>query len=251
MIITSELKKQLQEKMGSWYPVLEEYLKTEGFDDIMRQLKACTASGKKVAPLSGDLWNAFKYCPRDKFRVLMLGYCPYHTFKEGKPIADGIMFSNSYNKPGEQQQPSLQTFYDGMTDDLGFNPLNPNRNDLRYLSKQGVLMLNAQLTVEENKAGSHIFWDPFTKWFIENVLNKHTRGIICIFYGTVVGKYEKMINPLQHYTKVVEHPAAVSYRKGEVSWKHGKLFSYIDQLLWDNNKEIIDWTDNGLQGLPF
>jgi uracil-DNA glycosylase len=251
MTVTPQIEEKLRLQMGSWYPVLVEFIKTPEWDMIITELKKSTAAGKRVAPISDELWEAFRQCPRQEFKMLHLGYCPYHTFRDGKPIADGVMFSNSHNGQYDQQSPSLQAFYDGMEEDLGFNPANPRRNSLEYISKQGVLMLNSQLTVEEGKAGIHMFWDTFMKWFIQKVMNEGTRGIVCVFYGIQAAKYEKMINPMQHYTKVVEHPAAQAYRSGSVTWKHDKLFTWCSDILWQNNKYIMDWTDNGLDGLPF
>lgn len=245
MVVTKELESRLQEQMGSWYNTLLPWIQSEDADKVFSTLKQLKSQGKKLAPDSKDLWNAFKECPRDKFRVLLLGLCPYHTFRGSIPDADGIMFSNSNKKNHEQPNPSLATFYEGMEEDLysTLTPLMPKWNDLRYLSNQGILMLNCQLTVTEGMAGSHTFWDNWCKWFIEEELNKNHRGIICVFMGAVASKYEKLVNPMQHYTKCIEHPAASSYRKGTQSWKHDKMFSYINTILKQNNGDEINWPD--------
>jgi len=150
MEITEKLEEQLKEKMGTWYPVLKEYVKTDGFTEIIGNLKKLSSQGKKLAPKSEDLWNAYKYCPRDKFRILMLGLCPYHTFKDKECVADGVMFSCSKTSKMEQQQPSLTAVYNGMEEDLykGFNVHHPRKNDLKYLCKQSILMINSHMTVE-------------------------------------------------------------------------------------------------------
>lgn len=237
---------QLRESMGpSWVEVMEQCIESDDFDNIFRQLKTATKAGKRVMPGSKDLFKALRLVSRDKVRVLFLGMCPYHTLLDKEPVADGLAFSCSYSEKGmKYQQPSLSTFYEGLTNDLGIDKVGlfQHRYDLSYLAEQGVLLLNVQLSVEEGKAGSHTFWDGFTRYLLENVISRYMSGVPHVLFGQLAGRYEKYIDPLKHMIKVVEHPAALSHRGGYGEWKHDKLFSWVNRILWDNNKYEIDWT---------
>lgn len=240
-----QIDQKLIDKMGpSWVDVLAPYIMSKDMDNIFRNIKDSVQSGKKVMPASQDVFKALKLVPRDKVRVLFLGMCPYHTLLDNEVVADGLAFSCSYSQKNmKYQQPSLVTLYEGITDDIGIDRVGlwKHQYSLEYMAEQGVLLLNAQLTVEQGKAGSHIWWDTFTKYLLENVISQYMSGIPCVLFGQVAQRHEKHIDPLKHMIKCVEHPAAVAHR-GHGVWKHDNLFSWVDNILWNNNKYMINWT---------
>lgn len=245
MKIDTALESKLRYQMVSWYDTLSPWIATDDATEVFKEIKTAASAGKKIAPSSSEIWEAFKWCNRKRFRVMIMGYCPYDTFRDGKPIADGVMFSDSKKPKGDKQQFALQAFYHGISHDIGTVVGYPD--DLRYLAEDGILLLNSQLTVEENKPGIHTMWDKFTRWFIEEVINKQERGLVCIFMGNQAAKYEKLINPMQHYTKIVEHPNAVMQRGGlPKDWKHGNVFSWASKIIRENNGDTIDWTNDAL-----
>ena len=228
----------------SWHRHMKPFIESEECDEIYRQLKERGSKGVKIAPLSTDTWNAFRYCDYDKLKVVMMGMAPYHTFKNGAPVADGLCMSCS--KTG-LLQPSLINFYDAYEKEMfdGMNLKLTRDPDLKFLADQGVLLLNAGLTVSENMAGSHNhIWQPFIKYLIQDVLGVYNTGLIYWFLGKDSAKYEKLVTPFANYAIVTEHPAASAYR-GDLFNSEG-AFRKINTLLSQNNgKESVINFDNG------
>ena len=139
----------------SWHAKMQPFIESEACDEIYAFLKKEAGRGKKIAPLSSNVWRAFKETPLTDLKVVMIGMCPYHTAKNGIPVADGLLMGCSVT---QQLQPSLEKFYGGLEKELanGLDLRMPKSPDVSYLTRQGVLMLNAALTTEINKAGSHI-----------------------------------------------------------------------------------------------
>jgi len=172
----------------------------------------------------------------------MIGMCPYHTFVNGNPVADGLLMGCSVTN---RLQPSLEKFYEGVEKEL-FNGLNLTYQklpDVSYLAKQGVLMFNAALTTEMNKAGSHIeLWEPFTKYVLEEIITP--LGVPTIFLGKDASKYEKYTSPFA-WNIVLSHPASAAYKQSE--WDTEGKFTMVNKILKDNNNFEIQW----LYDVPF
>lgn len=219
----------------SWHAKMKPFVESDECAAIYAHLKKESKRGKQIAPLSTDVWKAFKLCPMDELKVVLMGMSPYHTYKNGLPVADGLMMSCSVTG---YVQPSLKQLYGALMHELG----QPNGTydataDLSYLAEQGVLLLNAALTTEKNKAGSHIeLWEPFIKHLFESVLVP--LGVPVVFLGKDAGKYQRYMGIFSH-SFVVSHPASASY-KG-IDWDSEGVFSKIDQLLMQNNGFTIGW----------
>jgi len=226
----------------SWHRFMQPFIESEECDNIYKTLKAESARGKKIAPLSANVYRCFKETPFDDLKVVIMGMCPYHTLKDGSPIADGLLMGCSTTNV---LQPSLQQFYDGIERELydGLE-LNVFKNpDVSYLANQGVLMFNAALTTEANKAGSHIaLWEPFTKYVFEQILTY--TGAPIIFLGKDAARYERCIPPFS-WAFSVTHPASASYKNSE--WNTEGVFTKVNKILKDNNGFEIKWLDE----LPF
>ena len=196
----------------SWHRFMQPFIESEECDKIYEFLKSESKRGKKIAPLSSDVYRCFRETSATDLKVVMIGMCPYHTFKDGKPVADGLLMGCSRtNHP----QPSLQKFYEGLENELygGLHLSHEKCPDVSYLANQGVLMFNAALTTEMNKAGSHIaIWEPFTKYIFEEVINQ------AVFPSSSLGRM--LLN-----TRSIQVPLL------------GRLFLTI-QLLHPINKQI-------------
>lgn len=222
----------------SWHAKMQPFIESEECDKIYAFLKAESKRGKKIAPQSMHLWRCFKETSLDDLKVVMVGMAPYHTFKNDLPIADGLLMGCSVTN---QLQPSLQQFYDAIEREF-YNGLNlsymPNP-DVSYLAKQGVLMLNASLSVELNKAGSHLdIWEPFIKYLFEEILN--VTGVPVIFLGKDAAKYKKYTGIFCH-NFVISHPASAAYKGAE--WDTEGVFVKVNRLLEENNGFSVAWLD--------
>lgn len=220
----------------SWHVKIKPFIESEACDKIYAQLKADSKRGKKIAPLSNDVWKCFKETPMTDVKVILIGMCPYHTMSDYVPVADGLMMSCSITR---RLQPSLHQLYQGIEKEIyGGFALDRDRNpDLTFLAKQGVLLCNAALTTEVNKAGSHLdVWEPFMKYLIEEVFA--WTGIPIVFFGKEAGKLKKYVSPFT-FSWSVSHPASASYKNGD--WDTEGIFTKINTLIMENNKVTIDW----------
>ena len=227
----------------SWHHKMRPFIESEECDKIYEFLKKESRRGKKIAPLSSNTFRAFKETKLNNLSVVMVGMCPYHTFKDGQPVADGLLMGCSVTG---YPQPSLDKFYDGLEKELhaGLNLKRKKNPDVSYLANQGVLMFNAALTTEMNKAGSHIaIWEPFTKYVFENIINY--TGVPIIFLGKDAAKYERYTAPMS-WNFTLSHPASASYK--QMDWDTEGVFTKVNKILQENNNLKIDWLD---EELPF
>lgn len=222
----------------SWHARMRPFIESDECDKIYAFLKAESKRGKKVAPLSSNVWRCFFETPLDNVRVIMVGLCPYHTLKDDVPVADGLLMGCSITG---KLQPTLQQFYTGIEKEY-YDGLNLNYRptpDVTYLSAQGVLMLNAALTTEINKAGSHLdVWEPLMKYLFEEVFNY--LGVPIVFLGKDAARYKKYTGIFAHVFEL-SHPASDAYKNSE--WDTEGIFSKIDVLLEENNGFGVQWLD--------
>lgn len=220
----------------SWWNKMKPFIESNECNEIYAFLKKESMRGKQIAPLSSNVYQCFKETPLDQVKFVMVGMSPYHTFKDNLPVADGLLMGCSTTG---YLQPSLDNFYKALEKEFhrGLNLSYEKTPDVRYLANQGVLMLNAALTTEKNKAGSHIdIWEPFIKYLFEEVLNP--LGVPFLFLGKDAAKYKKYTGIFSH-TFVVSHPASAAY-KG-VDWDSEGVFTKIDTLIYENNGFSINW----------
>lgn len=218
----------------SWHDKLKPFIESEECDKIYSFLKRESGRGRKIAPLSINTWRCFKETPLTDLKLVIMGMAPYHTFKDGKPIADGLLMGCSVTN---SLQPSLYQFYDAMKRELG-GPVKKNP-DVSYLAHQGVLMYNASLTTEMRKPGSHIkLWAPFTIYLFEHVLD--VTGVPIIFLGKDASMYRRYVMPFT-WTFTVSHPASAAYN-GE-DWDSEGIFTNVNTVLKNNNNFVINWKD--------
>lgn len=222
----------------SWHAKMRPFIESDECNAIYEFLKKESKRGKNIAPLSSVTYRCFQETPLDELKVVMVGMCPYHTFYNGEPVADGLLMGCSVTG---RLQPSLEKFYDGVEKELydGLSLNHVKNPDVSYLAKQGVLMYNAALTTEMNKAGSHIeLWEPFTKFILEEIVTP--TGVPVIFLGKDASKYEKYTSPFS-WNFVLTHPASAAYKQSD--WNTEGVFTKVNKVLKDNNNFHIEWLD--------
>lgn len=223
---------------GTWSNKIKTFFDRGGFDPIYTFLKAESQRGIAIAPLSSIVYKAFKETHIDSVNCVLISYCPYHTFVNNQPIADGIAFSCGVNG---KIQPFLEKILEGWENEI-YNGMALDREklpDLTYLAKNGVLLLNCALTVAKEKPGSHQdIWEPFTRFILEEVLAYTCIPII--FIGKDAQKYEKYVTPLTHgHIFSIEHPSFAV--KNQQPWNTKGIFNKINEILKQNNRYEINW----------
>lgn len=184
----------------------------------------------QIFPPGAFIFRAFNECPLSNLKVVILGQDPYHT----PGVADGLAFSSGKGKP---IPPSLQNIFKELSSDLGVSP--PTSPDLSSWAKEGVLLLNATLTVRRGAPGSHKGrgWEIFTDNVI-NLLSSQKENLVFILWGAYASKKEKMIDSNKHLIIKSPHPSPFSAHKGFLG---SKPFSKTNQYLLLKKKEPVKW----------
>ena len=209
-------------------------LKDEFDQPYMRQLSAFLreqkAAGKRVYPSGGNIFNALNSTPFDKVKVVLLGQDPYH----GPRQAHGLCFSVL---PGIAIPPSLQNIYKELRSDVGFAI--PNHGSLNHWAEQGVLLLNAVLTVEAGRAASHQGkgWEQFTDQIVQTLNEKRT-GLVFLLWGAYAQRKGEIIDRQSHQVLTAPHPSPFSADRGFFGCRH---FSRANDYLQARGEHSIDW----------
>lgn len=214
---------------SSWKEVLQNEFSAPYF----ATLKEFLLEEKKkfvIYPPGKLIFNAFNHTPFGQVRVVILGQDPYH----GKGQAHGLCFSVP---EGITPPPSLVNIFKELHDDLGI-PV-PNHGNLVKWADQGILLLNATLTVRANQAGSHQGkgWEQFTDAVIRKISEQRT-GIIFLLWGKYAQAKEEIIDMRKHYVLKAAHPSPFSAYNGFFGCKH---FSRANELLQRHGLTPIDW----------
>ncbi len=215
---------------SSWKKVLQHEFTKPYFQQIVTFLKTEKAAGKIIYPLGGLIFNAFAQTPFDDVQVVILGQDPYH----GPGQAHGLSFSVP---KGIAPPPSLVNIFKELNMDIGMNI--PNTGDLTHWATQGVLLLNAVLTVRAREAASHakIGWMQFTDAVIR-IVSEQKKGIVFLLWGRFAQEKQALINETKHHVLKAAHPSPFSVDKGFFGCKH---FSKTNELLMKEGKSPIDW----------
>ncbi|MEI7896363.1 MAG: uracil-DNA glycosylase [bacterium] len=201
--------------------------------DYFRELKAFLLEEKKkyrIFPPGRLIFNAFNHTPFDRVKVVLLGQDPYH----GEGQAHGLCFSVP---AGVQKPPSLVNILKELKSDTGMDA--PGQGNLTSWAEQGVLLLNATLTVRENQAGSHQNhgWERFTDAAIKQLSLRRT-GLIFMLWGNYAIAKKALIDDSKHFILTSVHPSPLSAHRGFFGCHH---FSQANNLLRQQNVEPIDW----------
>jgi uracil-DNA glycosylase len=214
----------------SWKEILKDEFDKTYFQHIVTYLKSEKAAGKIIYPPGKLIFNAFNKTPFTKVKVVLLGQDPYHN--QGQ--AHGLSFSVP---DGVAKPPSLVNIFKEMENDLGITP--HKNGNLEKWAMQGVLLLNASLTVRQNEPGSHskIGWLQFTDTVISKI-SQQKDGVVFLIWGRFAQDKQSLIDETKHYVLKAAHPSPFSADKGFFGCRH---FSKTNELLVLKNNEPIDW----------
>ena len=198
--------------------------------NLSQFLKQEKAAGKVIYPKGPEIFNALNHTSFEDVKVVIIGQDPYH----GPNQAHGLCFSV---QEGVAIPPSLRNIYQELSTDIGM--LIPSSGNLMSWADQGVLLLNAVLTVEQGKAGAHQGkgWEVFTDRIIE-VLNEQRSGIVFLLWGSYAQKKGKLIDRQKHLVLEGPHPSPLSAYRGFFGCRH---FSRANEYLQDNGQRPINW----------
>jgi uracil-DNA glycosylase len=217
--IEESWKEALKPEFGKpYFPQIAEFLKTE------------KQAGKTIYPPGGLIFNAFNTTPFDKVKVVLLGQDPYH----GPGQAHGLSFSV---QKGVATPPSLVNIFKELESDIGV-PI-PNHGNLTHWAEQGVLLLNASLTVRANEPMSHakIGWAEFTHAVIDKVSDRR-KHIVFLLWGKFAQEKQNLIDESKHLVLKAAHPSPFSADKGFFG---SKPFSKTNAYLVRSGIGPIDW----------
>ena len=223
----------------SWLAVFGDELEKPYMLALRHFLKEEKAAGKVIFPPSPLIFNAFNHTPFEKVRVVIIGQDPYHgQDNNGQAQAHGLSFSVP---KGIAPPPSLVNIFKEIASDLNIkmSPKISQSGDLTPWADQGVLLLNATLTVEQAKAGAHQGkgWETFTDAVIA-ALNAHREGLVFVLWGNYAQKKGVVIDTQRHLVLKSPHPSPLSAHRGFFG---NHQFSSINQHLILQGQTPIDW----------
>lgn len=215
----------------SWKSRVGDYFDRPDMQALSEFLRTELRAGKTIYPPPKQIFSALDATPFDNVKVVILGQDPYH----GPGQAHGLCFSV---QPGVPIPPSLRNMYLEIQNDLGIAM--PRHGHLTRWAEQGVLLLNAVLTVEQGLAGSHQGkgWEGFTDAVIDH-LNREREGLVFMLWGSYAQAKGRLIDPRRHLVLKAPHPSPLSAHRGFLGCRH---FSIANAYLEEHGQAPIDWT---------
>ena len=217
--------------MTTWNEILAEEMQKDYYQELQAFVQKRRAE-VRVFPEEKNVFNALELTPFESVKVVILGQDPYHGFGQ----AHGLSFSVQKGTP---LPPSLRNIYKELQEDIGGEL--PTEGDLSHWAKQGVLLLNTVLTVEEGNANSHkgMGWETLTNRFIES-LNELKHPVIFILWGKPAQDKEKLITNPNHVILKAPHPSPLSAYRGFFG---SKPFSKVNDILIQQGQTPIRWKE--------
>lgn len=220
---------KLEEYFGRWMRVIDK----KELLSILSKLEV-EYKRKPICPMQGDVFKAFKLCPYDNLKVVMLGQDPYPQ----KGVATGLLFGNKKEVDEENLSPSLQ-----IVKEAAINLEIPHKSiifdqTLESWAKQGILMINTALTVEMNRIGSHVMlWRPFVANLLKK-LSENETGIIYVLFGKQAQTFKPYINKQFNIILEENHPAYFARTETKMP---STVFNQISKLTKDKYGIPITW----------
>lgn len=225
---------------NEWRSFLEPILRKEYKNNLINRIETflnkaeedAKKGGYRIFPPRANIFQAFFSTPLSKVKVILLGQDPYH--QPGQ--AHGLSFSVA---PGTHPPPSLLNMYKELETDIpGFT--RPSHGYLMYWAEQGVLLLNATLTVQQSNANSHqkCGWGEFTDGVIQLLSTNHPKRLVFLLWGAFAGKKAELVDKKRHVVLRDCHPSPLSASRG---WFGCKCFSRCNEALREIGQEPIDW----------
>jgi uracil-DNA glycosylase len=215
---------------NSWKNRLEDEFSQEYMTRLRNFLLQRKRDGAVIYPPGDQIFNALNSTPFDEVKVVILGQDPYH----GRGQAHGLCFSV---QDGVEIPPSLVNIHKELESDLGVT--RPATGNLQNWADQGVLLLNAVLTVEQGQAGSHQGkgWERFTDRVVSE-LNSGREGLVFLLWGGYAKKKGSVIDRSRHLVLTAPHPSPLSAHRGFLGCRH---FSKANQWLERQNRSAVEW----------
>lgn len=225
---TNQMKINLN---SEWQAVLIEEIQKPYFNDLLNEVENEYESGVCYPP-KDLIFSAFNSCDFSNLKVVIIGQDPYH----GEGEAHGLCFSVNHSV---KIPPSLRNIYREMNDDLD-NLFMPNSGNLEHWAKQGVLLLNASLTVRKDSPNSHkhLKWDIFTDAVIQKI-SEQKKNVVFLLWGSFAQKKGKKIDRSKHLVLESGHPSPMSANQGK--WFGNKHFSKTNLYLKEHQIPEINW----------
>lgn len=213
----------------SWKNVLQDEFNKSYFVDL-KEFLVEERKKFRIFPPGPLIFNAFNHTPFEKVKVVFIGQDPYHGYGQ----AHGLCFSVP---EGVAKPPSLENIFKELQNDLGI-PVSSHGNLVKW-ADQGVMLLNATLTVRENQAGSHQNkgWETFTDAVISK-LSEQKKDLVFVLWGNYAIAKRILIDITRHHILTAAHPSPFSVHKGFFGCRH---FSKINEILVSSGMEPIDW----------
>jgi uracil-DNA glycosylase len=214
----------------SWKLVMTQEFQKPYFTELKKFLLEEKSRGLVIYPEGKQIFSAFNHTPFDKVKVVIVGQDPYH----GRFQANGLCFSVS---PGIKPPPSLVNIFKELHDDLGI-PI-PNHGNLEKWADNGVLLLNASLTVRANEPNSHQGrgWENFTDSVIQTLSEKR-EGLVFLLWGKFAQAKEILVDKNKHHILKAAHPSPYSAANGFFGCRH---FSKTNEILKSQGLTEVDW----------
>lgn len=221
----------LENRDLAWADVLAEEKQQPYFKEVIAFVERERAAGKSIYPPNAEVFNAIALTPFSQVKVVIIGQDPYH----GPRQAHGLCFSVKSPTP---PPPSLVNIFTELESDVGIP--RPKHGDLTSWARQGVLLLNAVLTVQDGKPGSHANkgWERFTSKIIEE-LNNRREHLVFLLWGAYAQKKAEHVDRSKHLVLTAPHPSPLSSYRGFFGCKH---FSQANAYLARHGAEPIDWS---------
>ena len=214
---------------SDWKALLQEEFEKPYFEELIRFVKEEYAT-RRIYPRGSNIFRAFDKCPVDKLKVVIIGQDPYH----GPGQAHGLCFSVADGVP---HPPSLQNIFKEVAADIG-TPI-PASGNLDRWAEQGVLLLNAVLTVREHEAASHAGrgWEQFTDAVVR-AINERKQGVVYLLWGSYAQKKGAIADPVRNCILKAVHPSPLSVYRGFFGCRH---FSRANEYLVAQGQTPIQW----------
>jgi len=218
---------------SGWKYTLSDAIKSQTFQQLSQFIEQEWQSGATIYPPHDEIFAALNMCPLENVKVVIVGQDPYH----GRGQSHGLAFSV---REGVKPPPSLQNIFREAMDDVGIRV--PQHGSLMQWTKQGVLLLNAVLTVREGKANSHAGkgWEEFTDAIIQR-LNDERKGLVFLLWGNPAIQKARHVDESRHVIIRTSHPSPLGATKTKSPFLTSRCFSRVNQVLMDMGQTPIDW----------
>ncbi|NNC50606.1 MAG: uracil-DNA glycosylase [Flaviramulus sp.] len=214
----------------SWKSILEEEFNKPYFKELMKFIKSEYYHNTCFPPIN-QIYNAFNYCYFNDVKVVIIGQDPYHDYGQ----ANGLCFSVN---EGVNHPPSLKNIFKEIETDLGISY--PESGNLKRWANQGVLLLNATLTVRAHQAGSHqkMGWETFTDAIIKKI-SANKENVVFLLWGSYAKNKAKLIDETKHFILMSGHPSPLSANRG--FWFGNRHFSKTNYQLEQAFGKLVQW----------